>query len=311
MLKKIIISICFVVTFLFLGSAWFFSSKILQLDVTECNVEHYVFCKDPSEQNLTFQNVTYQSTDGLTLPAWYMPAEDSESNKVILLVHGRGADRTEGMRYAPALIKAGYNVMAIDMRHPRQDPTIISTMSFHEKKDVTGALNYLQTTKGFNTIGVMGFSMGAATSMIVMANDKRIQAGAFSGGYANSMDVLAEQAKIIYGLPRFPLMPVVEKFFEWRGQLDSDEINPEKYIAQISPRPVYIMHGTADKTVGFHHGERLFAAAKEPKLFWKAEGGGHTRLWQHDVTKAETSVVNFFDTYLANQHIANQDIINN
>jgi len=112
------------------------------------------------------------------------------------------------------------------------------------------------------------------------------------------MDVLSEQAKKIHGLPRYPLMPLVTKLFEWRGDLDTDETNAERYISQISPRPIYIMHGTADQTVNFSHGQRLYAAAKEPKLFWQAQGGGHTRLWQHDKEKAETSVVAFFERYL-------------
>jgi fermentation-respiration switch protein FrsA (DUF1100 family) len=60
------------------------------------------------------------------------------------------------------------------------------------------------------------------------------------------------------------------------------------------------MHGTADKTVGFSHGPRLFSAAQEPKQFWQAEGGRHTRLWQFDKEKAESSVVDFFNRYLLN-----------
>jgi len=268
------------------------------LPISECKVERFVFCGEPSEQGLTFENVTFKTSDGLTLPAWYMPANDKNTKQAVLLVHGRTADRTEGMRYAKAIIAAGYNVLAIDMRHPRQHPDIISTMSYHEKKDVIAALDYLTNEKGIASIGVMGFSMGAATSMIVMAKDPRIKVGIFSGSYANSMDVLAEQAKALYGLPRYPLMPMVAKFFAWRGDLDIDEINPEKYIAQISPRPIYIMHGTADKTVDFQHGQRLFDAAKEPKQLWKAENGEHTKLWQLDNEKADTSVVTFFDRYL-------------
>ncbi|NQY37234.1 MAG: alpha/beta fold hydrolase [Alteromonadaceae bacterium] len=283
---------------IFTASAWFFSSKILQLDITGCDVEHYVFCGDPNTQDIEFEEVNFKSIDGLTIPGWYMPSADTNTSQAILLVHGRTASRTEGMRYAKAIVNAGYNVLAIDLRHPRQHPDIISTMSYHEKKDVTAALDFLENQKGIQSIGVMGFSMGAATSMIVMAKDPRIKVGVFSGGYANSIDVLAEQAKIIYGLPRYPLMPLVAKFFEWRGDLDIDEINPEKYIGQISPRPVYIMHGTDDKTVAFNHGERLFAAAGEPKQFWQAKGGLHTRLWQLDKDKAETSVVDFFNRYL-------------
>jgi dipeptidyl aminopeptidase/acylaminoacyl peptidase len=296
MFKKITISILVIMTFAYVGSAWFFSSKILQLGLSDCDVEHFVFCGDPSTQNIPFEDVSFTTIDGLTIPAWYMPVDNAEH--AILLVHGRTASRHEGMRYAKVMVNAGYSVLAIDLRHPRQDPNIISTMGYHEKKDAVAALDYLETVKGFNSIGVMGFSMGAAISMTVMAKDARIKAGVFSGGYANSMDVLSEQAAIIYGLPRYPLMPLVELIFEWRGDLDSDEINPEKYIAQISPRPIYIMHGTADTTVGFHHGERLFAAAKHPKQFWQATGGLHTRLWQLDQAKAENSVIAFFDQYL-------------
>ncbi len=298
MIKKIIISICLVLTTLLLAAGWYFSSVILHLSIHECNQEHYVFCGEPSTQNIEFEDVELTSEDGLTLPGWYMAASDNNNDKAILLVHGRGANRTEGMRYAKPLIAAGYNVLAFDMRHPRQNPNIISTMSFHEKKDVTAALNFLEQEKNIKHIGLMGFSMGAATGIIVMAKDPRVKVGVFSGGYAHGMDVLTEQAKKLHGLPRYPLMPIVEKLFEWRGDLDSDEINPEKYIGQISPRPVYIMHGTADQTVDFSHGQRLFAAAKEPKLFWQAEGGRHTRLWQHNKEKAENSVVDFFNRYL-------------
>ena len=298
MIKKFVLFILFLVSCIYLSSAWYFSTQILMLPITECKVERFVFCGEPSEQDLAFEDVTFKTSDGLTLPAWYMPASDNNTHKAVLLVHGRTADRTEGMRYAKAIVAAGFNVLAIDMRHPRQHPDIISTMSYHEKKDVIAALDYLTNDKGITSIGVMGFSMGAATSIIVMAKDPRIKAGIFSGSYANSMDVLAEQAQVLYGLPRYPLMPMVAKFFAWRGDLDIDEINPDKYIAQISPRPVYIMHGTADKTVDFNHGQRLFEAAKEPKQFWKAENGEHTRLWQLDNEKADTSVTEFFGRYL-------------
>jgi len=296
MIKKTMIYISLVLALLLLAVSWHFSSVILQLAIYDCNTEHYVFCGEPSDQNINFEEVSFTSSDGLTLPGWYMAT--TGSNKAVLLVHGRGANRTEGMRYAKSLVRAGYNVLAFDMRHPRQDPKIISSMGFHEKKDVTAALNFLEKEKDIKHIGLMGFSMGAATGIIVMAKDPRVKVGVFSGGYAHVMDVLAEQVKKKYDLPRYPLMPIVEKIFEWRGNLDANQINPEAYISQISPRPVYIMHGTLDQMVDISHGQRLFNAAKEPKQFWQAQGGRHTRLWQHDKEKAESSVIGFFDRYL-------------
>jgi fermentation-respiration switch protein FrsA (DUF1100 family) len=39
--------------------------------------------------------------------------------------------------------------------------------------------------------------------------------------------------------------------------------------------PIFITHGTADGLVPFSQGERLFAAAEQPKRFFRREGDGH------------------------------------
>jgi fermentation-respiration switch protein FrsA (DUF1100 family) len=41
--------------------------------------------------------------------------------------------------------------------------------------------------------------------------------------------------------------------------------------------PILILHGTDDRTIPFVFGERLYAAAPEPKRFVRIEGGTHTR----------------------------------
>ncbi len=40
-------------------------------------------------------------------------------------------------------------------------------------------------------------------------------------------------------------------------------------------RPVFVAHGTADRLVPFSHGERLFAAAREPRRFFPMPGLDH------------------------------------
>ena len=44
---------------------------------------------------------------------------------------------------------------------------------------------------------------------------------------------------------------------------------------RLTKCPVLITHGTADSVVPFRQGERLFAAAHEPKRFVRMEGHGH------------------------------------
>jgi fermentation-respiration switch protein FrsA (DUF1100 family) len=40
-------------------------------------------------------------------------------------------------------------------------------------------------------------------------------------------------------------------------------------------RPVFVTHGTTDGVIPFAHGERLFAAANEPKTFLPLPGNDH------------------------------------
>lgn len=53
-----------------------------------------------------------------------------------------------------------------------------------------------------------------------------------------------------------------------------NQMNNEAKIARAQC-PVFIAHGTADRTVPYREGERLFAAAREPKQFLRLEGQGH------------------------------------
>jgi fermentation-respiration switch protein FrsA (DUF1100 family) len=65
---------------------------------------------------------------------------------------------------------------------------------------------------------------------------------------------------------RFPWLPA--RYFV-RHQFDS-----AAKLAAVR-RPVYVVHGTADRVVPFVCGERLFAAAGEPKAFVRLDGDDH------------------------------------
>ena len=57
--------------------------------------------------------------------------------------------------------------------------------------------------------------------------------------------------------------------------LVSDSYSPEKSLGKISPVPVLIIHGTADHVIPFDTGQHVYELAREPKTFWKIEGGEH------------------------------------
>ena len=168
---------------------WTLSSNIMYPTYT-CNEEHFIYCGDPSELDLSLEDISFQSADGNKLSGWYIPAQDS--TKAIIFVHGHGADRYEGMRWFKSIHKAGFNILAFDLRNSGLSEGLFSSMGFYEKNDVIGVVDYLYQRKNIHSLGIFGVSMGAATSIMAMVEDLRIEAGVFEAGWSNLGDLYGE-----------------------------------------------------------------------------------------------------------------------
>ena len=279
----------------FLAVAWILSSNIMHPTFV-CSEEHFIYCGDPSQLDLSFEDISIQVDDGHTLSGWYIPAEASD--KAVIFIHGHGADRHEGMRWFKAVHQAGFNILAFDLRNQGKSAKSFSTMGYFEKLDVIGALDYLQQQKQIESIGIFGTSMGAATSIMAMVDDPRIAAGVFEAGWANLDDLYSEIIEQHMGLPSYPLLPLTTWMLEQRTGMEMAKLNPEDMLADIAPRPVFIIHCSGDNLIGFSHGERNYAAAKKPKEFWKSPCQMHARAWQSDPEYIEQRVTNYFTKYL-------------
>jgi pimeloyl-ACP methyl ester carboxylesterase len=275
--------------------SWMLSSNIMHPSYV-CNEDHFIYCGDPSQLDLPFEDISFQPDDSNNLSGWYIPAETSD--KAIIFVHGHGADRHEGMRWFKAVHEAGFNILVFDLRNSGKSTRSFSTMGFFEQDDVIAAVDYLQQQKQILRIGIFGTSMGAATSILAMVDDQRIAAGVFEAGWANLDDLYGEIIEQHLGLPNFPLAPLIAWMLEQRTGMDMAVVNPENLLGGISPRPVFIIHCSGDNLIGFSHGERNYAAANQPKEFWKSPCQMHARAWQSDPEYIENRVTDYFMKYL-------------
>lgn len=285
---KVCLLVLALLVLLLLAASWVFSSKVLKPPV-KCKLEHHVFCGTPAELNLAYEEVSVRTADGIDLPSWFIPA--AGSNKGIVLVHGHGGSRNEGLRFARALHDAGYNLLALNLR---LNAGGFATMGYHEQKDVIAALDFLQNDKKITNLGLMGFSMGAATSIMVMDKDARVKAGLFSSPYTSALDVLSQAAKRNFGIPFYPMIPVVQTVADWRADIHLADVVPLDRIAHIAPRPLLIYHCAVDKTTDSSHSRILFDAAQEPKGLWIPECNKHERIWNQFPADAEKRTVDFF-----------------
>ncbi|MCX8124962.1 MAG: alpha/beta hydrolase [Spirochaetes bacterium] len=298
MVKKIVTVLVIIIAILcaiIFGVAWHFSNQLIAPKPYTCQVDHFVYCKGIEEIGIAYQDIEFKNNEDLTLRGWFIPGN---LKKAIIMVHGITADRREGLRWVKALHSAGFNLLLFDLRNHGKSDKAKTGMGYYEKDDVIAAVNFLQS-KGFTNIGVFGVSMGASTAIQAMAKDNRITAGVFEAAFANLGDLLAEIAQRDFGLPRFPIINAVMWVYSMRLRADANTINPEDYIAAISPRPVFIIHCDNDDYIAYHHGQRIYAKAKEPKSMWTAHCNKHARAWQSNPQEAEKKVVDFYNKYLS------------
>ncbi|WP_062270505.1 alpha/beta hydrolase [Endozoicomonas arenosclerae] len=279
------------------AAAWYFSHQLLYPGIYPCNQEHYVFCDSPSEIGLSYEDVSLETADDIHLKGWFVPG--SKADQGVVLVHGRGATRHEGLRDSIALHGQGFNLLLIDLRNSGSSQKSYNSMGFHEVKDVHTGVEYLKD-RGISNIGVVGYSMGATTSIMAMSENKQIKAGWFDAGFSDLNTIILEAGERDFNLPKMNWFSgLVRFFYEWRGDLETIQSAPVNVISKISPRPVMIVHGTADRVVDVSHGKRLYEAAQEPKSLWIVPEGRHTRTWQADKEKSSRLISEFFNKGLS------------
>ena len=299
-MKKKIISVVTVlislIVIVLFGASWHFSTQLAHPKPGVCNPEHFIYCGGISELNIPYVDVTFKNDEGHTLSGWFVPKTGSD--KGIVMIHGITADRHEGLRWVKALHEGGFNLLLFDLRNHGKSDRAFSGMGYLERKDAMAALDYLQNEKNLRKTGVFGVSLGGAAGIQAMAEDRRILAGVFEASYANVADLLSEIGKRDFGLPRYPLIPLVMRLYGLRGGFDTALINPEEQIGRIAPRPVFIIHCRDDNYTVYSHGMRVYDAAGEPKMLWSAPCNMHARAWQSDPPTAEKKVVDFFRHYV-------------
>jgi dipeptidyl aminopeptidase/acylaminoacyl peptidase len=255
----------------------------------------------PSELGLPFQDVTFPTDGGLTLRGWFIPAEQVDAPAIVYAPATRN-DQRSGLSLVPALHRAGYHVLLFSYRgHALSDGRRWEfTYGDAESQDLDAAVRFLWETKGIYHVGVIGHSVGAASAIMSGARNDQIGAVAAVAPF-NSVSEVWQTSRPLW-VPSFILdwtMWVVEKS---RG-FHRDEIRPLDVVDQIAPRPLLLIHGTADQRITEDQVRRLYAAAGEPKSLWLVEGATHGGIRSPILDEMVQDVIAFFDNALRDREV--------
>jgi uncharacterized protein len=255
----------------------------------------------PADFGLTAEDVTITTPDGINLFGWYIAPSAEADGAMLIYVHGLGGNRVELLDQA-AMIHArlGVGALLIDLRNHGASQGTVTTLGLRESDDVIAAFNYVQARPEVNPerIGLVGVSMGGATTIRAMARIPQSRLLIAQAAYTSIQDNIAEGVQSLTGLPPFPFAPLLIAFGEAEANANIRDVRPIDDLAAISPRPILFLHGGSDTLIHVRNSEALYAAASEPKQLYIFPNVGHGGLYAADPAAFEAQVIPFLSTYL-------------
>jgi fermentation-respiration switch protein FrsA (DUF1100 family) len=225
----------------------------------------------PPPSDLHIENVELTSSSGTRIHAWWMtPPGWKASQGALLYCHGNAGNlshRGEGLRRWRDLM--GLAVLIFDYPGYGYSSGVPTEAGCYAAADAGYDWLVRVTRVPGERLLLYGGSLGGAVAADVAV--RRPHRGLV---LVSSFTSVADMAKL-----RFPWLPA-----RWllRHRFDT--------LSKISTcrRPVFIAHGTADTIVPYAQGDRLFAAANEPKQFFPMPGYDHNHTPSPDFYRSLT-----------------------
>lgn len=272
---------------------------------------------DPSYFGLTFTNVAFPAReDGVQLKGWVIPGVLPDGsltdNRIIIVVHGTRRNRTDpaagALSLSAALAHRGYAVLAFDMRGMGESDPMPFSFGYFEQRDVLGAVDFIHAGQWPypelgrpRVIGGWGVSMGAGTLLLAAAREPALRAVVSDSGYADGAPILEREVPLEGGIPSF-FTPGAFTAARALYGIDFYGIRPVDVIARIAPRPILLIHGSADDWIPPSNMNELFAAATSaPNAHvqrWLVPGVKHAQSYHTLGDQYVDRVVAFYDAAL-------------
>ena len=204
--------------------------------------------------------VSLKTDDGLSLLAWHRPPADAALPSLIYLHGNAGHIGMRADKVRPYL-DAGFGVLLTTWRSFSGNPGKPSEDGLYH--DGRAARDFLAKA-GVAPANMVLYGESLGTGIAVhLAAEQTPAALVLEAPYSS----IAEVAQA-----RMPLMPV--------RRLLLDHYDSKSKIADVAA-PLLIVHGARDGTIPVRFGEKLFAAASEPKQIQIYPEAGHNDLYDY------------------------------
>lgn len=258
----------------------------------------------PSDAGFPQEDVEIDVENGKA-PAWLVRSLGN-SDTWAIMVHGRGAQRTETIRALGAARHAGMTSLLLSYRNDGEAPWAADGrygLGLTEWRDVDAGIRYA-LANGAQDVVLFGWSMGGAIALQTMDRSdlrRHIRALVLDGPVVDWVEVLAHQAR----LNRIPAH--VGKLGQWlisnaagralTGLAAPLDLKSMDWISRADEirTPVLIVHSERDEFVPVGPSDGLAEKNPDYVTFVRFPQGGHTREYNVDPQHWEDTVAGWLE----------------
>jgi fermentation-respiration switch protein FrsA (DUF1100 family) len=241
----------------------------------------------PESLGMGYENISFQTRDGLTLRGWFIP---SKTNRTIVVLHGYPFNKGNILDFAKFLHPL-FQLFLFDFRAMGESDGKIATGGLKEQDDLKSALAFLRARKDVGEIGVYGFSYGASIALLAAPQEKGIKAIVADSGFSSLKRI--NERMFPYGVLKWPFVMSSEYIAKWFYGIDTAEVAPAERVGEIRV-PIFFIHGKADSQIPYRDSQELYERANEPKELWLIEGADHGNMPNESRKEYENKVRDFF-----------------
>ncbi len=284
------------------------------------------------QEKVTFKSDGLNISGVLTVPHG-IPA--GKKVPAVMVLHGFGSNKTSNNVTLPCkmLNDWGYATLGFDMRGcGESEGTRANLICLEQVADTRNAVTYLQSRPEIDSkrIGVLGSSFGAAVAVYSGGVDERIGAIISSGGWGHGerkfrgqhptpeawekfSRMLAEgkahREKTGQSLmvDRYDIVPIPAQLRHNLAEKSHDQFTAETaqsmfdfraddVVANISPRPLLLLHSSVDTVTPTEQSLRMFELAGQPKDLHLFAETDHFMFGETNV-RVRTIVKDWLDRY--------------
>ncbi len=249
--------------------------------------------------SLNYEPISFSPAgEDLELKGWYLPAE-KDSQRTVIAAHGYGGNRSQNFNVSEALVRNGFNVIVFDFRNSGESASSFTTIGQKEKYDILGAVSYIERRfEGRHSIGLIGYSMGAAAAVLAVDETPAVQAAVLDSSFADLKTYLEKNLPVWSRLPAVPFNWFILNIGIHLFGIQPETVSPIEAAANWEG-PLFFIHGKKDEQIPLKNVDQLSSASDGPRdQVWKVPEAGHVEASQVAHAEYVERVLEFLDDNL-------------